>query len=156
MNKIGDKLSDGVIDRQITQETDKIGRTIWMITQKYSDGSVATFKLTFGSDARVMSEYQNVDKNGSGTAYATDGIIQRKSYIKTMKKADGSTDVQMSSRYAFSDFYSKYTNRPLYSDGTFSKNIPVDEIMFDQNDISIFARQVAIDGNKAFRFHEFK
>ncbi len=156
MNKIGDKLSDGVIDRQITQGTDKIGRTIWMITQKYSDGSVATFKLTFGNDARVMSEYQNVDKNGSGTAYATDGIIQRKSYIKTKKKADGSTDVQMSSRYAFSDFYSKYTNRPLYSDGTFSKNIPVDEIMFDQNDISNFARQVTIDGNKAFRFHEFK
>ncbi len=102
-----------------------------------------------------MSEFKNVDASGKGKAFATDGIVQRKSYISVKTNADGSKETIVENRYAFSSYYSKIANRPLYSNGDMADNIPAGEIMFGEKDMSSFAHQVGKKGNKAYTFREF-
>ena len=155
---VGDRLLDDTAQRKIETGTDENGRTTWTVTQNYENGSQASFKLTFSNSGnRVLSEYEEKNKNGKGVSLATDGIVQRKTYFKPQTQADGSKKVETESRYAFSQYYSnRSVERPLYSTGEFGNHIPADEIMFGQNDIDKFAKQVGREGNKAYFFDEFK
>ena len=120
------------------------------------DGSRSSFSLTFGANERVMSEFRTIGTNGKGVGFATDGIVQRKSYIEERTEADGSKVTVTEDRYSFSKHYSDISGRPLYSNGDLADNIPADQIMFSKDAMKQFAEQVGRKGNKAYTFKEFK
>lgn len=157
MNGVGDQLIDPRVQNDIQTGTDENGNTTWTVTQKFGDGSSTMFRVAFGGNNRVMSEYQTINAKGKGKAFATDGIVQRKTYIEQQTQADGSKITVRENRYAFTEYYSNSTaGRPLYSNGEFANNIPADQIMFSQKDIDNFANQVKTEGNKAYSFSEFR
>ena len=142
-------------DADELEESDEDGRETFTVEQVNTDGSTSTFKVTLGDNNRVMSEVKTIDRNGNGKSFATDGIVQRKSYISVQKNTDGSKITVVEDRFAFSQTYSSRTIRPLFSDGTTADGIPADEIMFTKEDMNKFATQVAKQGNKAYTFKEF-
>ena len=152
----GGKLEDATLNRTVEKSTDSKGREVWTVKQVNLDNSEDTFTLTFGENNRVMTEVKTVGKNGKGYIYATDGIMQRKSYISRTVDDNGDFKENIDKvRYSFSKYYSDKSSRPLYSNGDFANNIPHDQIMFGQEDIDQFASQVRKKGNKAYRFSEF-
>ncbi len=152
----GHSLEDSYKNRTVEKGTDEEGHETITIEQLNLDGTTSTFKITMGGNNRVMSEIKTVDSKGNGKSFATDGIVQRKSYISTQKDDQGNNVTVVEDRYSFSNFYSSQSSRPLYSDGTTGSNIPADQIMFGQQDMEKFAQQVAQKGNKAFSFKEFQ
>lgn len=155
MGEAAEQMGDSFESRTVEKGQDEEGRETWTVNQTNRDGSRSTFKVTFGANNRVLSEFKNVDASGKGKAFATDGIVQRKSYISVKTNADGSKETIVENRYAFSSYYSKIANRPLYSNGDMADNIPAGEIMFGEKDMSSFAHQVGKKGNKAYTFREF-
>lgn len=155
MSEAAEQMGDSFESRTVEKGQDEEGRETWTVNQTNRDGSRSTFKVTFGANNRVLSEFKNVDASGKGKAFATDGIVQRKSYISVKTNADGSKETIVENRYAFSSYYSKIANRPLYSNGDMADNIPAGEIMFGEKDMSSFAHQVGKKGNKAYTFREF-
>ncbi len=149
------QMNDSFESRTIEKGSDEEGRETWTINQTYSDGSRSSFKVSFGANNRVLSEFKHTDSKGNGKSFATDGIVQRKSYISTKTNADGSKETVVENRYAFSKYYSQIANRPLYSNGDTADNIPAGEIMFGQKDMQNFAEQVGKKGNKKYTFKEF-
>lgn len=150
------ELNDECKSRRVEKGRDENGNETWTITQENFNGSTTTFTLTFGAGNRVMSEYQTIAANGKGISLATDGIVQRKTYIETKTNKAGEKVVVTESRYSFSKYYSDIAGRPLYSTGEFAGNIPADQILFSQSDMKAFAKQVGQKGNKAYSFDEFK
>ncbi len=150
------ELTDACKSRQVEKRQDENGNETWTITQENFNGSKTTFTLTFGAGNRVMSEYRTIAANGKGISLATDGIVQRKTYIETKTNKAGEKVVVTESRYSFSKYYSNIAGRPLYSTGEFAENIPADQILFSQSDMKAFAKQVGKEGNKAYSFEEFK
>ena len=151
----GHTLGDNYLKRTVEKGTDEEGRETFTVEQINTDGSTSTFKVTLGNNNRVMSEVKTIDRSGNGKSYATDGIVQRKSYISIKENADGSKVTVVEDRFAFSKTYNSRALRPLFSDGTTADGIPSDEIMFTKEDMNKFATQVAKQGNRAYTFKEF-
>lgn len=152
----GARLGNSFESRQVEKSTDEEGREVWTVNQVNMDGSRSSFSLTFGANERVMSEFRTIGTNGKGVGFATDGIVQRKSYIEERTEADGSKVTVTEDRYSFSKHYSDISGRPLYSNGDLADNIPADQIMFSKDAMKQFAEQVGRKGNKAYTFKEFK
>ncbi len=150
------ELNDECKSRRVEKGQDENGNETWTITQENFNGSTTTFTLTFGAGNRVMSEYQTIAADGKGISLATDGIVQRKSYIKVQTSEITGKVVVSENRYSFSKYYSNIAGRPLYSTGEFAENIPADQILFSKADMKNFAEQVGKKGNKAYSFDEFK
>ncbi|MDO4184024.1 MAG: hypothetical protein Q4D11_02125, partial [Rhodospirillales bacterium] len=102
--------------------------------------------VTFKGD-RAMTTVITVDKNRKGVAYASDGIVQRKTAI------NGDT---VRHQYSIAKEYSDQTARPVFMDGSLASNIKREDIMFSNEDMKRFAEQVRDKGNKAYTLPEFK
>jgi len=96
---------------------------------------------------RAMTTIITVDKNRKGVAYASDGIVQRKTVI------NGDT---VKHQYSIAKEYSDQTPRPVFMNGDLASNIKREDIMFSSEDMKRFAEQVRDKGNKAYTLSEFK
>ncbi len=153
LNESTIQWDDSFENRTIEKSTDATGRETWTVKQN-NKGTLSTFKVTFGANNRILSEFQVIDAKGHGKSFATDGIVQRKSYISVKVNADGKEITAVKNRYAFSKYYST-ADRPLYANGDMADNIPAQEIMFSKEEMNNFAEQVRSEGNKAYTFKEF-
>lgn len=115
----------------------------FQIKQINTDGSTTNFSMKIDGD-RIMTSVENIGKNGSAIKYSSDGIINKRS---SYKYVDGEIDTKsVKNKYAFSDYYTKYDNKPMDANGKISANIPRDKIMFGQDDLDLMAAQIATYG----------
>ena len=142
----GGQLNGRFKDRNITNGVDAEGNNFIEITQHNEDGTITSFNATFKGN-RVMTSIITVGKDRKGVAYATDGIVQRKTHIN-------GENVQH--QYSVADAYSNETSRPVFMNGDLSSNIQRKDILFSQEDMDRFTKQVVNKGNKAYHFSEFK
>ena len=147
----GGTLDDTVLSRNVSISTDERGRKTVTIKQTGVDKSRTAIKMTYGANNRVYMEAKTMYSSGTGIGFATDGIVERKSYLELDSNGKETVTEQ---RYAFSKYYTDRTNRPLYTNGDTSSGIPQDEIMFDRQDMDRFVQQVKLHGNKYYRFKE--
>jgi len=152
----GARINDVSSGRKVQIATDDQGRKTVLITQKNMDNSTSSFKMTYCANNRVRFETETINANGKGIGFATDGIIEKKSYIEVSHNDSGGTQRSSIDRYAFSEYYSSRTSRPLYVNGDMSSAIPKDEITFGKEDMDAFVNQVIRDGNKYYSFQETK
>ncbi len=156
-NYKGAKLSDSYLKREINISKDEQGRAVTHIAQTNNDGSTSSFTLVSGDGNRAMIKVENIDNEGKGTSFATDGIIKSKSYISETRDKDGNlVERKEDERFAFSDYYTNELIKPLSSLGTFAAYVPKEKIMYSAEQIKKFTTQVNKKGNQAYRFNEFK
>lgn len=154
-NYQGGRLDDVVTSRNVEISTDSQGRKVVTIHQVNADNSTSSFKMTYCANNRIRFETETIGTDGKGTGFATDGIVEKKSYIEVSKDADGNETGRVSlDKYAFSDYYSNKTSRPLYVNGEVSPAIPQEEITFSKEEMQAFVNQVTEKGNKYYTFKE--
>ena len=142
----GGKIDGRFQSRNVRNGVDAQGNNCIEVEQMNADGTMTSFNVTFKGD-RAMLTVLTVDKNRRGTAYATDGIVQRKTAI------NGDT---VKHQYSVAKEYSDQVARPVFMNGDLSYNIKREDIMFSSEDMKRFAEQVRDKGNKAYTLSEFK
>ena len=150
----GGTLDDTVTSRSVDISTDNQGRKTVTIKQTGIDHSSTVVKMTYGANNRVLMEAQTINADNKGVGFATDGIIERKSYITHSLNDHGGETTVFEHRYAFSKYYSDRTSRPLYANGDMANGIPQKEILFGKQDMDLFVDQVKRKGNKYYSFKE--
>lgn len=141
----GGRLDGNYRAQDVDFGVDDNGNRFIKVNQINADGTKSTFEATFHGN-RVMTSVETIGGNGKGIAYATDGIIQRKSYI------DGNN---VTHRYAVADFYAKTTARPVFINGDTASNIDRKNILFSDEDMKRFGEQVRKKGNNAYDLGAF-
>ena len=142
----GGKIDGRFQTRNVRNGVDAQGNNFIEVEQINEDGTMTSFNVTFKGD-RAMTTVITVDKNRKGVAYASDGIVQRKTAI------NGDT---VRHQYSIAKEYSDQTARPVFMDGSLASNIKREDIMFSSEDMKRFAEQVRDKGNKAYTLPEFK
>ncbi|GEM_PF-600369 len=142
----GGKIDGRFQSRNVRNGVDAQGNNFIEVEQMNEDGTITSFNVTLKGD-RAMTTIITVDKNRKGVAYASDGIVQRKTVI------NGDT---VKHQYSIAKEYSDQTPRPVFMNGDLASNIKREDIMFSSEDMKRFAEQVRDKGNKAYTLSEFK
>lgn len=147
---VGGSLDEHYVDRDIDVSTDDKGNQSITIRQTNEDGTKTVFNAEFKGDNRVMTSISTMGDDNSGVIYSTDGIVQCKTIIE---QKDGEVNIER--RFSVSNYYSNYTVRPVFIDGSVAANIDRSKILFSDDDMKAFGEQVRKEGNKAYDLTEF-
>lgn len=149
----GADMNSSFKSRESEVSQDDQGRRVFTVKQLNTDGSTSIFKMTEG-DTRMMIEFEKISKSGKAVHYASDGIVNKRSTYAYDK--DGQIKAKsVKNQYAFSAYYKKYNNKPMDSNGRFTRDIPADEIMMSDADMKQFRDQIATYGTDKL-MNEFK
>lgn len=122
------------------------------IKQVNSDGSITNFKME-SRNGRMMTTVERVSKGGSARKYQSDGVINKKS---SYNYVNGQIDQKsVKDKYAFNSYYTKFGSSPMDSNGNFSNGVRAEDIMFEQEDLTLMKEQIGLYG-KPNSFTEFK
>ena len=99
-----------------------------------------------------MTSVEFMDQHGAGVSLVTDGIIQR----KTEFSIDKNGNEVRHDMYSVSEEYARLSPYPVFTNGDLSGSIPKDKVMFSQEELQEFGRQVLREGNNAYTFTEFR
>lgn len=129
-------------EQQFSTSTDKDGNTVVSLVRKNNDGTTQNVNMTMDGK-RVMLEVEEISKNGRSETKASDGIMTKTSVKHYNKDGSVNKNYGIQERYDVTDYYKKFSGKPISTSGKFANGIPQDEIMFKQDDVDKFAYQVA-------------
>lgn len=125
MPNLPQNMRDHKMGKQEVIANDDGGFTVSSVDE---NGNRTEIKIGFGSNGRMMSELTKIDSNGQAKRLSTDGILNRKQQFRVNQ--DGNIDEDsVRSTYAYTDHYKPYYDSQRY------KNIPMQDSMFDEQEI---------------------
>ena len=154
-NSMNEQLSQMRYDKnsEVVSGVDEKGEAYIKITNTNNDGSTVTYTANFSNgNETVMTSVEMLNKDGTGVSYTTDGIIQRKTEISVGENGS----VVRKNMYSVSEEFSNTARYPVFSNGELSGSIPKGRVMFSQEELQEFGRQVLREGNNAYTFTEFR
>lgn len=117
----GMSVPNNISEDSINITKDEDGREVVEIINNGADNSSQTLKMHLPENEnsnRVLVESISKDKNGNETAYATDGMINRK---RVLQYNEQTGQYDKSERYALSGYYAQRTQYGVDIDGDFAQ-----------------------------------